>query len=115
MNTTDTAARIVRARTCRQRAWRRCSAMSDQRSADAGSPASGSEPGGALHLSGKFDVRKTIRLVPQISVDGDWPGDDRACEAVLQHVPSGIVEVDHRSVLLIEAMTAEVVDAATTN
>jgi hypothetical protein len=60
-------------------------------------------------------MRKTIRLELQISVDGDWPGDDRACEAVLQHVPSGIVEVDNSSVLLIEAMTAEVVDSSTTD
>jgi hypothetical protein len=60
-------------------------------------------------------MQKTIRLELQIAVDGDWPGDDRACEAVLQHVPSGIVEVDDGSVLLIETMTAEVHDAAATN
>ena len=53
---------------------------------------------------------KKIRLELDVEVDGEWPGDDQACEAALGHVPNGIIELGESCVLLVRSMTAEVVN-----
>lgn len=40
-----------------------------------------------------------------VDVDGEWPGDAIACEAALNHVPSGMIELAGDDLLLIKGNT----------
>ena len=54
----------------------------------------------------------TIRIELTVEVAGEWPGNDTACDAALAHVPSGIIDLGDHGALLIQSMTAEILDSS---
>lgn len=58
-------------------------------------------------------AQRIIRLELVIDFDREhWPGDDIACEAVMLHIPSSVIDLGSlgETQLLINSMTAVVVE-----
>ena len=58
----------------------------------------------------KTPMIHTIRIELTVEVAGEWPGNDAACDAALAHVPSGVIDLGDHGALLIQSMTAEILD-----
>ena len=53
----------------------------------------------------------TIRIELTVEVSGEWPDNDAACDAALAHVTSGVIDVGDHGALLIQIMTAEILNS----